>query len=66
MHDINRLKFGGVQYIVWQGTEQALVITRFNGSVTIQQKGDVVVIEDENFAEVMKLLRETFKSELQK
>lgn len=71
MYDANRLKFGGQQFIVWQEignngvAEEALVITRFHDSISVQQRDGSITISDAAMPEVLKLLRMALKAEIE-
>lgn len=49
--------------VVWQETEEAIIIRRWNGGVEINQGKGSVIIEDDNAKEILKLLKEMFARE---
>jgi len=50
--------------VVWQETEEAIVLRRWNGCVELNQGKGSVLIEEDNAKEMLKLLKEMFAREV--
>lgn len=49
--------------VVWQSTEEAIILRRWNGCVELNQGKGTVLIEEDNAKEILKLLKEMFARE---
>lgn len=71
MNDQNTLQGGVKLWVVWQEqsedgvAEEALTITRYTGTIMIQQRDHIININDAAVPEIVKLLRLALKSEVQ-
>ena len=50
--------------VVWQESEEAIILRRWNGCVEINQGKGSVLLEDDNAKEILKLLKEMFAREV--
>lgn len=50
--------------VVWQESEEAIVLRRWNGCVELKQGKGSVLLEDDNAKELLKLLKEMFAREV--
>lgn len=50
--------------VVWQESEEAIILRRWNGCVEINQGKGTVLLEDDNAKEILKLLKEMFAREV--